>query len=1049
MPVSPHSSRRLRPWLVAGALLFASLLPARDAPPAREFGQPFFEVFDPREYRGHTQVWSAVEDAAGLVYFGNYDGVLIYDGARWDRLPVPGATFVRGLAVDAEDTLWIGGVNELGYAKTDATGRRTFVSLRDRLPEAARNFGELWRLVLTPRGPVFQSNTWVLRWDGTAFATVALPEGSGWQLARAGDTCWVTHGQHGWFTLQDDGAKLSLVAQTRPAAFANAALMFAVPGDRAGEFLFGTARLGLLRWAGGEFTPFATEADDTLKQKRLYRGIRLADGRLVLTTIQSGALILDAGGRLLARLDEAAGLTAMAVPGVFAARDGAVWLCLYRGMARVDARNWLTWFGPAQGAPRSPLRAPVRFQGGLYTTSDDGLMRVQPGQAGAPARLVPVPEFLELLEGLTLAGDKLIGYGTGIAEWAGPGKARVPLPGNVVNAFDFTPARSQPGRWFAVMNGGLHSYRRAGDTWVHEGPVPDLGMVRSLSEEPDGTWWMGTPSDGVLRVTFPAAAEGGPGAPVITRFNAQNGGLPAGHGWARVSQYGGRPLLRCERGFFRLDAGGRRWEPTAEYGARFADGSMTARSLTEGPDGLWIAGRPAGEAELVSSIEFGVAGAGGWRPVHLPMLTRLDDISGLDHDPVDDVLWIAGHAGLVRMDLAGWRAAPPEPPPRVVLRAAATNDGARLDRAGGWSLAYARRAFDVQFAAPALARDPAALYESTLFGGGEPVVLTDGTPHREFSALASGDYRLRLRARAGDGRWSEPIELAFTIQPPWWRSGWAWAAYVLLGAGLIAAYIRTRTRALRRRAEQLEATVAARTEELRRSNAELVRLNKLELDEKIAARLAEEKARLEVLRYQLNPHFLFNALTSVCSQLPPSLGGARAILERLTDFCQLTLFQPANGESPTLAQEMKMLTAYLDIEQTRWGDLLEVSVEVDPTAADAKIPSLLLLPLVENAFKYGQATSRDKLRIRLSARREPSGLPAEASAKAGALLVEVANTGQWVAPTERGVVPSLGIGHENLRQRLQRYYPGAHEFTTTAADGWVTVRLRLSAAPRE
>jgi hypothetical protein len=497
--------------------------------------------------------------------------------------------------------------------------------------------------------------------------------------------------------------------------------------------------------------------------------------------------------------------------------------------------------------------------------------------------------------------------------------------------------------------------------------------------------------------------------------------------------------LRCERGFFRLDAPGENFVPTTEYGARFASGEMTARSLGDDPrDGLWIAGRPAGEAELVSSIEFGVAGAHGWQPMHLPELARIDDVSGLEYEAPADVLWIAGHGGLVRLDLGRWRAAPPRAAPVLQVRSV-ENSGRGLPLSGGWELPYDRRALSVQFAAPALGGDRSTLYESTLSGGGEPVVVADATPARDLSALAEGAYHLKLRARGGDGRWSEPVELAFTILPPWWRSDWAWAAYGVLGAVMVAGYIRVRTHTLRRRAADLEAVVAARTEELRRTNLELVRLNQLELDEKIAARLAEEKARLEVLRYQLNPHFLFNALTSVCSQLPPSLGGARAILERLTDFCQLTLFQPANGESPTLGQEMKMLSAYLDIEQSRWGHLLEVVVDVEPAAAAAKIPSLLLLPLVENALKYGQATSREKLCIRLAAHGEPSG----------ALVIEIANTGQWVAPTERGIVPSLGIGHENLRQRLQRYYPGAHEFTKTVADGWVTIRLRLSAPPRQ
>lgn len=1033
----------MRLAIAASAFLFFSGLSApvraKDAAPARDLGLPFFETFDPQDYHGHTQVWSAAEDAAGLTYFGNFGCVLVYDGAGWDRIEVPGTSFVRGVVIDAQDTLWIGGVNELGYAKNDATGRRTFVSLREQLPAEARHFGELWRVALTPRGVLFQSNSWIFRWDGTRFAVVALPGGSGWQLIIAGNTVWITQNQTGWFTLKNDDAALALVPQERPAPYDRNALMFATPGDRPGEFIFGTHRQGLVRWDGREFTPFATEIDDVLRQKAIYRGIRLADGRFVLVVRQSGAFLLDAQGRLLAHLDESAGLPGNDAINVFEAASGAVWLTQQRGMARLDARPWLTWFGPARGAPRSNLRPPVNFRGELYTTSDDGLLRLAPGADGKPAQLVPVPEVTQFLEGIEVAGDRLIGYGDTLFEWRGPGTATVPLPGNPINVFDFTPAQSQPGRWFVLRDGGLHTYRREQEKWIAEAAIPELGHVRSVVELADGSWWMGTPSAGVLHVTFPAPTATGPGQPEIVRFDAGNGGLPTGHGWARVSLQNGRPLLRCERGLFRLAPDGTRWVPTEEFGARFADGTTTARTMADSPrDGLWMAARPAGQAELVTNLELGVFGRSGWQPLHLPQLARLDDVSGIAYDEPTDVLWLAGHSGLVRLDLARWRAGPPSPSPRVLLRSAETS-GRRLSSAGHWQLPYARRALRIQFAAPALTGDPAAVYESTLLGSGEPVVLTDATPQREFSALARGHYRLRLRAHDGSGRWSEPLELAFTVLPPWWFSGWAWATYVVASLGLIALFISSRTRVLHRRAAQLEATVAARTEELRRSNLELVRLNQLELDEKIAARLAEEKARLEVLRYQLNPHFLFNALTSVCSQLPPSLGGARAILERLTDFCQLTLFQPAGGESPTLGQEMKMLTAYLDIEQTRWGELLEVSVEVDPAAEAAKVPSLLLLPLVENALKYGQATTRDKLRLRLAARREPGG----------ALLIEIANTGQWVAPAERGIVPSLGIGHENLRQRLQRYYPGAHEFVTAAVDGWVTVRLRLRAPLKE
>jgi signal transduction histidine kinase len=237
-----------------------------------------------------------------------------------------------------------------------------------------------------------------------------------------------------------------------------------------------------------------------------------------------------------------------------------------------------------------------------------------------------------------------------------------------------------------------------------------------------------------------------------------------------------------------------------------------------------------------------------------------------------------------------------------------------------------------------------------------------------------------------------------------------------------------------------ERVISAGAVELQARNRELARLHLLELDETAAARLAEEKARMEVLRYQLNPHFLFNALTSICAQLPADPDHARATIERLADFCQLTLFRPEGGEgvNPTLEQELKMISAYLDIEQTRWGELLKIAFDLEPGIQSERLPPFVLLPLVENALKYGRATSRSGLEIRVAVRREE-----------GSLLLEIANTGRWVESADRGSTPSLGIGLENLRQRLQRYYPGTHEFTTKAADGWVRVRLRLALPQRQ
>lgn len=386
------------------------------------------------------------------------------------------------------------------------------------------------------------------------------------------------------------------------------------------------------------------------------------------------------------------------------------------------------------------------------------------------------------------------------------------------------------------------------------------------------------------------------------------------------------------------------------------------------------------------------------------------------------VLWVGGEKGLVRVAEA--RTFPPPVPFAVRLTTADVHEGDHL--APGPTLRFDYLALRHQLT-------DAVTYQTRLAGFERAWSAWSPERTRTFTHLSAGHYRFEVRARDADLRLGAPAALGFAVRAAWWLTGWAWLGYAAAGAGGVAGLVWLRTRALQRRADYLEGLVATRTAELAERNTELVRLNQLELDEKISARLAEEKARLEVLRYQLNPHFLYNTLASISSALPSGRSTARTMVERLADFCRLTLHRSDDRDWTTLGQEMKLLRAYLEIEQSRWGDLLDVHLACDPALADERLPHFLLLPLVENALKYGRATSPDRVGLRLATRRGADG----------ALVVEVANTGEWIEPAAMKTVSSLGLGLENLRERLVRYYPRAHRLEITPTDGWVTVTLHI------
>jgi two-component system, LytTR family, sensor kinase len=168
-------------------------------------------------------------------------------------------------------------------------------------------------------------------------------------------------------------------------------------------------------------------------------------------------------------------------------------------------------------------------------------------------------------------------------------------------------------------------------------------------------------------------------------------------------------------------------------------------------------------------------------------------------------------------------------------------------------------------------------------------------------------------------------------------------------------------------------------------------------------------AQLKMLRYQLNPHFLFNTLNSISTLvLIKDSGRANAMLERLSRFLRATLADDAS-QTVSLAQDMETLQLYLDIERMRFEDRLRVEIDIDPSAAETRIPALLLQPLVENAIKYAVAPSEDGATIRIGAERT-----------GGRVRLTVSDTGPGM-PAVLGKSHG-GVGLANTRERLAQLY---------------------------
>ena len=181
---------------------------------------------------------------------------------------------------------------------------------------------------------------------------------------------------------------------------------------------------------------------------------------------------------------------------------------------------------------------------------------------------------------------------------------------------------------------------------------------------------------------------------------------------------------------------------------------------------------------------------------------------------------------------------------------------------------------------------------------------------------------------------------------------------------------------------------------------------------------------LAMLRYQINPHFLFNTLNSISTLvLLKQTEPANAMLSRLSAFLRYTLVNEPSAEV-TMAQEVDTLKLYLEIEKMRFEERLRVRFDVDPRVSEARLPSLLLQPIIENAIKYAVTPSEEGADIVLTAHLVGQNV-----------RITVSDSGGGLNPDMSVTTISTGVGLANIRDRLAQAYGERHRFETRNAPG--------------
>lgn len=211
--------------------------------------------------------------------------------------------------------------------------------------------------------------------------------------------------------------------------------------------------------------------------------------------------------------------------------------------------------------------------------------------------------------------------------------------------------------------------------------------------------------------------------------------------------------------------------------------------------------------------------------------------------------------------------------------------------------------------------------------------------------------------------------------------------------------------------------------------------NDLVIEKERAAKadLLVHKAQLQMLRYQLNPHFLFNALNTIRALVEEDKEKAKQIITELSEFLRYSLVS-RNNTMVDFADEVAAIKHYVEIQKIRYEEKLVVIMDIRPETEKFQVLSFLIYPLVENAVKYGMKTSSLPLKVTINA-----------SINDEFFKVKIINTGKWVEGNSNiiSIDRGTGTGLENVKLRLENAYGNNYSFDMKEENGSVIFTLQI------
>jgi serine phosphatase RsbU (regulator of sigma subunit) len=801
--------------------------------------------FSDQDYDALTQNFCAIQDHRGIMYFGNNQRILEYDGVNWNHIEVGSGSKALSMDMDEEGRIYVGSDNDFGYLEVDSSGTMAYLSLSDRLPEEFQDFGYVRGIHVTDQGVVFCAYQDIFIWSNDSIHTISGEE----EIFRSylvNGKLYINLVGPGLFSL--DGINLINIKGAEP--FIERPIYGMLPWSDE-EILVITSSSGLykMRFQGETrekvvLTKIQTEYDELFKIAEIDNAIRINEGLISLGTYGNGALIIDTSFNLVTILNKKSGIRDEVVEGQYIDRTGNLWLALSDGLSRIEIQSPITHFNDELMELNGRIESISRFNNTIYAATNLGLYYMDHEYYSRGITDFSQPVFrmventdVECWDLLTYRNGKeeilLLVTNDGIFEVSRDNKLNSLLDGWIEDLYQ---SNMDPSRVYIGLGSGLASMYRKNGTWIQEGQIEGITeLINSITEDHQGNLWLGTEEEGVLKMYIRYIEDRKIGETVITRYNEENG-LPEGH--SVVSQLKGPLLVGTSQGLYYYNLREDSFTPDSSFGIPFVDGSHYIHRLLEynNPE-YWTVSWDI-EANKYKYITgyFTEISRGLYDWISEPFMSLSEGLIHAMYLDPDGIVWLGGDNGLFRYDPK--REKEYKNPFHAYIRNVEFSEGglafggtymdergiSSLQQPGQLKPLLPYRNNSLVFNWAALDGEDESFMRYSYFLEGNDKNWSDWgtTVSLRYTNLHEKNYTFHVKARNKYGVESSVATYEFTILAPWFRKWWAYALYVILAGLVVYTIVIVYTRQLREIIRERTAEVVAQKEVIEEKNQDIM-----------------------------------------------------------------------------------------------------------------------------------------------------------------------------------------------------------------------------------